>query len=209
VDHGRGSPTRYAHTYTHGRHGAGDGAKSAQRLAVEPGAFLSLYKIAHSESMVDGITSPSDFSTIKGAHCGLEDVDSLTVRAAMTLGFLDFSKSHGNDFSTPRPCAAARCRDAASVSAAAMARNDVTPISCNWTLRPWRSHLTFAICGSPFQRGRDSGEIKSPIGRAESVQPELAVDRANFGRLDQARMRHGDRVQRAFELFQPKVQELI
>jgi hypothetical protein len=130
VDHRRGSPTRYAH----GRHGAGGGAKSAQRLTVEPGAFLSLYKIAHSESMVDGITSPSDFSTIKGAHCGLEDVDSHTVRAAMTLGFLDFSKSHGNDFSTPvlngRRCAAARCRDAASVSVAAMARNDVTAISC-------------------------------------------------------------------------------
>ena len=67
-----GSPTRSAHTYTHGRHGAGGGAKSAQRLTVEPGAFLGLYKIAHSESMVDGITSPSDFSTIKGAHCGLE-----------------------------------------------------------------------------------------------------------------------------------------
>ena len=50
---------------------------------------------------------------------------------------------------------------------------------------------------------------ESPIGRAVSVQPELAVDRANFGRLDQARMRHGDRVQRAFELFKPKVQELI
>ena len=47
------------------------------------------------------------------------------------------------------------------------------------------------------------------LGVPESVQPELAVDRANFGRLDQARMRHGDRVQRAFELFQPKVQELI
>jgi hypothetical protein len=42
-----------------------------------------------------------------------------------------------------------------------------------------------------------------------SVQPKFAVDCANFGRLDQARMRHGDRVQRAFELFQPKVQELI
>ena len=52
---------------------------------------------------VSGITSPSDFSTIKGAHCGLEDVDSHTVRATMTLGFLDLSKSHGNDFSTPVP----------------------------------------------------------------------------------------------------------
>ena len=41
------------------------------------------------------------------------------------------------------------------------------------------------------------------------MQLELAVDRANFGRLDQARMRHGDRMQRAFELFQPKVQKLI
>jgi hypothetical protein len=32
-----------------------------------------------------------------------EDIDSHTVRAAMTLGFLDFSKSHDNDFSTPVP----------------------------------------------------------------------------------------------------------
>ena len=30
----------------------------------------------------------------------------------------------------------------------------------------------------------DSGETKSSIGLAESVQPELAVDRPNFGRLD-------------------------
>ena len=41
------------------------------------------------------------------------------------------------------------------------------------------------------------------------MQLELAVDRANFCRLDQARMRHDDRVQWAFELFQPKVQKLV
>ena len=47
------------------------------------------------------------------------------------------------------------------------------------------------------------------LAGSESVQLELAVDRANFCRLDQARMRHDDRVQWAFELFQPKVQKLV
>ena len=42
-----------------------------------------------------------------------------------------------------------------------------------------------------------------------SVQPELAVDRTDLGRLDQPRMRHGDRVQRAFQGLQPEIEELV
>jgi hypothetical protein len=41
------------------------------------------------------------------------------------------------------------------------------------------------------------------------VQPELAVDRADLGRLDQPRMRHGDRVQRTFQGLQPEIEELV
>jgi hypothetical protein len=41
------------------------------------------------------------------------------------------------------------------------------------------------------------------------VLPELAVDRADLGRLDQPRMRHGDRVQRAFQSLQPEIKELV
>ena len=62
-------------------------------------------------------------------------------------------------------------------------------------------------CGA--HRSRQNLSLGLPISRSESVQLELAVDRANFCRLDQARMRHDDPVQWAFELFQPKVQKLI
>jgi hypothetical protein len=41
------------------------------------------------------------------------------------------------------------------------------------------------------------------------VQPELAVDRADLGRLDQTRMRYGDRVQRAFQGLEPEIEELV
>src|SRR4249919_194900 len=41
------------------------------------------------------------------------------------------------------------------------------------------------------------------------MQPELAVDRADLRRLDQPRMGHGHRVQRAFELLEPEVEELV
>jgi uncharacterized protein (DUF2237 family) len=36
-------------------------------------------------------------------HTGREDIGSHTVCAVMTAGFLEFSKSRGNDLSTPRP----------------------------------------------------------------------------------------------------------
>src|SRR5262249_10799908 len=42
-----------------------------------------------------------------------------------------------------------------------------------------------------------------------SVQPELAVDRADLGRLDQPGMRHSDRVQRAFQGLQPEIEEFV
>src|SRR5215472_2115002 len=45
--------------------------------------------------------------------------------------------------------------------------------------------------------------------RLTSVQPEHALDRADLGRLDQPRMRHGDRVQRAFQGLQPEIEEFV
>ena len=57
------------------------------------------------------------------------------------------------------------------------------------TRTPQRTGLTIPICGSPLKEGEIPGEIKSPIGCAGSVQPKLAVDGANFGRFDQARVR--------------------
>src|SRR3954469_24543480 len=42
-----------------------------------------------------------------------------------------------------------------------------------------------------------------------SVQPKLAVDGLDFGRLDQPRMGHRDREQWSLKLFQPKIEELV
>jgi uncharacterized integral membrane protein (TIGR00698 family) len=42
-----------------------------------------------------------------------------------------------------------------------------------------------------------------------SMQPELAVHGADLGRLDQARVRHRHRMQRTFELLQPKIEEFV
>ena len=41
------------------------------------------------------------------------------------------------------------------------------------------------------------------------MQPELAVDRTDLGRLDQPGMRHGDRVQRALQGLQPEIEEFV
>jgi len=41
------------------------------------------------------------------------------------------------------------------------------------------------------------------------VQPELAVGRAAFRRLDQPGVRDGHRVQRAFELLEPEIEEFV
>src|SRR5262249_17928889 len=43
----------------------------------------------------------------------------------------------------------------------------------------------------------------------ESVQPELAVHGADFGRPDQARMRHRHREERALQLLQPERQKAV
>src|SRR5579884_2298932 len=42
-----------------------------------------------------------------------------------------------------------------------------------------------------------------------SMQPELAVDSADFGWLDQLGMRHCDRVEGALQLLQPEIQKLV
>ena len=47
------------------------------------------------------------------------------------------------------------------------------------------------------------------IAPVESVQPEHAVDGVQFGRLDQFRVRDGDRKQRAFELCFPEREEVL
>ena len=43
----------------------------------------------------------------------------------------------------------------------------------------------------------------------KSIQPELAVDRFQLGRLDQPRMRDHHRMQRAFQLLDPERQEAL
>src|ERR1700733_6962745 len=52
-------------------------------------------------------------------------------------------------------------------------------------------------------------EAPNRRSRAASVQPELAVDRADLRRLDQPRVRHRHRVQRALKLLQPEIEELV
>ena len=47
------------------------------------------------------------------------------------------------------------------------------------------------------------------ISRASGAIRQHRVDRADLGRLDQPRMRHGDRVQRAFQSLQPEIKELV
>ena len=59
------------------------------------------------------------------------------------------------------------------------------------------------VCSASLRR------CATPGKRAASMQPELAVDGADLGRLDQPGMRHGDRVQRALELLQPEVEEFV
>src|SRR5215469_7406512 len=61
----------------------------------------------------------------------------------------------------------------------------------------------------PCARGTECRAHIWEIRPPSSVQPELAVDRADLGRLDQPRMRHGDRVQRAFQGLQPEIEEFV
>src|ERR1700720_3072516 len=49
----------------------------------------------------------------------------------------------------------------------------------------------------------------SPSAIGRSVQPELAVHRADFGGPDQARMRDRHREERPFELLEPEPQEAV
>jgi hypothetical protein len=46
-------------------------------------------------------------------------------------------------------------------------------------------------------------------GRRLLMQPELAVYGADFRRLDQPRVRHGHRMQRAFQFFEPENEEFV
>jgi glycerol uptake facilitator-like aquaporin len=62
-----------------------------------------------------------------------------------------------------------------------------------------------AAAGRPAPRR----QARRPIGPKSSVQPEFAIDGADFGGLDQLGMRHGDRMQRSLELFQPEIEEFI
>jgi len=41
------------------------------------------------------------------------------------------------------------------------------------------------------------------------VQPEFAVDSVKLGRLDQPRVRYGDRVQRTIQLLNPEVKKFV
>ncbi len=76
--------------------------------------------------------------------------------------------------------------------------------------------VTLAVTASldrarPDELRADQGSTAS-AGRSPdvtSVQSELAVDGADFRRLDQPRMRHRHRVQRTLELFQPEIEEFV
>ena len=61
---------------------------------------------------------------------------------------------------------------------------------------------------APVPEGRNI-EAHLTIRPLSSVQPEHAIDRADLGRLDQTRMRHGYRVQRAFQGLQPEIEEFV
>ena len=51
--------------------------------------------------------------------------------------------------------------------------------------------------------------LSSAVRRLLLMQPEFSVDRPDLRRLDQPRVRHRHRVQRALELFQPEIEEFI
>lgn len=58
-------------------------------------------------------------------------------------------------------------------------------------------------------RLRASMIMLAPVAATFSVQTELAVDRADLRRPDQARVRDGDRMQRSLEVFEPERQETV
>src|ERR1700722_8541166 len=51
--------------------------------------------------------------------------------------------------------------------------------------------------------------LSSVVRRPLLMQAKLAVDGANFRWLDQPRMGHCHRMQRALELFQPEIEEFV
>ena len=58
-------------------------------------------------------------------------------------------------------------------------------------------------------RLRASMIMLAPVAATFSVQTELAVDRADLRRPDQARVRDGHRMQRSLEVFKPERQETV
>src|SRR4051794_27292283 len=66
-----------------------------------------------------------------------------------------------------------------------------------------------AIDPLPVLSGEDSTHRSAGHGaRIASVQPEHALDGAQFGRLDELAMRYRDREQRTVERFFPKAKEI-
>src|SRR5579883_547148 len=64
------------------------------------------------------------------------------------------------------------------------------------------------MCASLFARTGKANTNRAVAAPAMSMQPEHAVDGAQFGGLDQLRMRHGDREQGPVELFLPEGEEI-
>ncbi len=54
-----------------------------------------------------------------------------------------------------------------------------------------------------------SGDVRSALCGKISMQPKLAVDRLELGRLDQLAMRHLHRMQRALQLLLPEGEEAL
>ena len=130
------------------------------------------------------ITPMTGFYRDGCCNTGREDMGSHTVCALMTAAFLKFSKSRGNDLSTPllefgfpglKP--GVRCSQHSS--------------------HPFTAGLPIPESRCPASRlppriRRRAMRAPPRSWPLSSVQPELAVDRADLGRLDQTRMRHGD-----------------
>src|SRR5580700_5427125 len=72
--------------------------------------------------------------------------------------------------------------------------------------KPQRCDLSSVI-----RRLSSDADPPSVVRRPSSLlmQPEFAVDGADFRRLDQPRVRHRDRVQRALQLLQPEIEEFV
>src|SRR3954464_1452428 len=80
------------------------------------------------------------------------------------------------------------------------------------TNQPMRRKAADAACRATIPNCEHVAKVgccRAIEPKRASVQPKLAVDGLDLGRLDQSRMGHRDREQRSFKLFQPEIEELV